>query len=529
MATRADLALAGILVLHVALALACALRFELGFDETMHVWMAHASPLSQVVRELRLEAHPPLHHIVLRALTSPDSAAAWLRLPTIAGSALALLGLHRVAVEAGVSRGVALAVTLMGAISWTNLNLAACVRAYTLAAGFTWLALVPWMQILRDPGRAPRALPWLLLWGTLAVCTEYSAGLVLAVCGAALAVLAPRDPAPWSALVAACRMRWRLLVPLLPVAILGGLYLRATGTEFALQHLGTHVRGADQPALAFLGEAVHRQAALFTPFTSASGLAELAVTLGFTLALVAAAWRGPRAARAVALGLALLWALGAALAMARLHPFGGKARHQHHYLLLQLLALAIALHYGLPGWRGLRAGAVALVLALAGFSAATAARRGPIEEFPAAPLHGQEADALLRRVEPDTVLCLAPYDVVVVFGRTRAAHWRGAGRVAGGGGRYLVEGAPRLREVLRTPYWRISDRSVPDVAQWLGQALGELGRDSVQVGILHDAELADPQARRAAWAGSLPAGLQLAEWSVAERAELVVVRRSTIR
>jgi hypothetical protein len=81
----------------LAVQTAFAVRWELGFDETLHVFQATVRPLDQFWSELRTEAHPPLLHVLLRLLCWPSDSSLLPRLPCVLAGAASTWLAHRVA------------------------------------------------------------------------------------------------------------------------------------------------------------------------------------------------------------------------------------------------------------------------------------------------------------------------------------------------------------------------------------------------------------------------------------------------
>jgi len=155
---RLDLfALALIALLSLAVDVLFARGRYLGYDEALHVFVSTLQPLTQFFAELKMEAHPPLHYLVLRVVSPKGSALLWPRLASIIPGIATVVFVFFCARELRVARPIATRATLAFALAPANVNMAICVRAYGLATMFTMLAYLYYLKIVRDPAPATGA------------------------------------------------------------------------------------------------------------------------------------------------------------------------------------------------------------------------------------------------------------------------------------------------------------------------------------------------------------------------------------
>jgi hypothetical protein len=413
-------------------------RWNLGFDESWHLFASTVDPFRQSLVELRREAHPPLHYLALRALGRPVDSLVWPRLASI------LPAVASVALVAGVLRtlGVHAAIALLAAFAFAVapavVSIAVCIRAYSLATAFTLAFLWCGVRLVRR-GAPFAARAGFVFFGWLAIASEYSAAFVVAVAGGALVLLAPSEAG------ARRGTALRRHLPELAALGAGGLalaaYRRWTEVE-AYGHLADLFRQPGESALAFAARGVTASlGSLFAPLSPRPDAVTVLAVVGAFVALGAllvryARPRSPRhdPARAAVLAIHLgLWALLLAAALANLYPLGGRMRHQFVLFPFLVLSAGIVLDEAARAL-GSPAARTALVAAIAAFvtqaSGSVLATHRPLEEFPHAPSWQADVATLRSALQPGDAVYGGTYEQVGLFGNLRTCRWTHAGRSA---------------------------------------------------------------------------------------------------
>ncbi len=424
--------LVGIVVgaLLVDLHFARGLRF--GYDEAWHVFASTVHPLSQLPGELRMEAHPPLHYLVLRLMSPLGGSEIWLRLASIVPGLATIVLTYVCAQTLRVARPVALLTTLAVALAPAHINMAVCVRAYSLATALTLLAFWPFLRIVRDPiHAAPRDRLAFAVAGVLAMATEYSAVMAIVAAVIVLAAAWLLDRVPFAQRVRALG-GWLPAVSVLAVGALSVVLYRRWADIGAYNHLGEFFPAAGEQLLHFAIVGAGRALSLLLcPMPiDGSGTALLTVAAGTagSVALLTRhlASRSPKrdlARAAVLLVHLLLWVMLLVLAYVGLYPYGGRLRQQFVIFPFLLLSGAVALD-ALHGGLGSRLRRRALV---AGVAAAilVGSWRGlavPLEEFMGGAFWPQEIAAARAMLAADDALFTRQFNQVGVF--TNTSDWR---------------------------------------------------------------------------------------------------------
>ncbi len=342
-----------------ALGLAARLLFSrvnpVNYDGYWHVFIAR-----NLARESAALAHPPLFPFLLRQADAiRHSRFSYLSISLAAGTAaVVLFGL--VLRKVCRNRAVPLIGALALALSPTAIALSGVAEAYMLCLAWLLAALLAYVELVAPeppaPSRMRRAA--FAAFGTLALLSHYAAGLFLAACALAPAVIAAVEPR--------YRAAWKRALPrriaadaatfLLPASVGAFLILgRARPWLHRLSHVaGFYFDPARETVRGFLGRAVADTFHLFSPLKIESGALAIAVLCVFVAAVVAVAvaddrWRDPAVPGATpAVILVLLLGLGAVAGAAGLYPFGGAMRHQFLLMVFGLMAAVVAYDRVLP-------------------------------------------------------------------------------------------------------------------------------------------------------------------------------------
>lgn len=343
----------------LAIGLVLALDARWGYDEAWHFYLSTLSPWTKALEEWLVDAHPPLHHLLLVPLADLGSEPFWFRLPSVLAATLSVplwyLLLRRLRLDSDLALiGVVLFVT-----SLVFLDQGVSVRSYSLGILCLLAGLVAAITLVPRDATAATWTPRPLLAAlalTLAFAFMYSAlfvtlGLILAWMltqpARALAIL--KAPVAW---IKGWRFnQWAAAL----VLILGHLaillwflvgYGRGRGAV-APMHLESLVMADGQTLVAYLWSGLVGNAAWLTPqFPVTPPWPAIAVGAFWALVsivLIRALWRRQTARLLLAWATLLVTLTVFAAGVAGLYPFGGLMRHQVMLWPLYLLMLLLAI------------------------------------------------------------------------------------------------------------------------------------------------------------------------------------------
>jgi len=448
--------------------------WNLGYDETWHIFQAAAEPFRFFLVELKSETHPPLSHLLLRWLTPLHGAALWPRMVSIVPSLVTMLLTFRCALEMRISRPIAHLAVLILAVSTVDINIAACVRSYSLSTMLTLAAYLCLLRILRDPSQGQgRAVGGFVGAALLAMWTTYCAGFVV---GAALVVLALqglRDPeflpALWRG--SGTRGRWPELLTLAGGAAAVAAYVRSTRGLRMLGHVADLFPLPGESIAHFAWRGLVGTLDLFSPLPMA-GREWALVTVGAYVASLtwlafrylapASPHRDQQRGSAILIQLQL-WILLFFLATQELYPFGGRMRHQFvlfPFLLFLILFLLDEAYRRLRSRLGrsvlwLAVGATAITVS------AVALAGPPVEEFSNPPLWRVEVEAVRRTMREGDAIYLGQFNSIGVFGNMREWRWIHRSRSKDRVDLFTVQkGEARIAVMRDTQVWTVA--SPPD-------------------------------------------------------------------
>jgi hypothetical protein len=335
-----------------------------GYDEAWHLYLSTVSPWTKALEEGLVDAHPPLHHLLLMPMARFGPDPFWFRLPSVLAAVATvplwylLLRRLRVVPEMALL-GVVLLVT-----SFAFLELAVSVRSYSFGLLFLVIGLLAATTLVprtasgaMAPGAMPKPQPLMAALAlTIAFAFIYSAlfvilGLILAL-ALMWAVRAGRRfarPLEWL-------RTWRFLDwTALVVLVIGALsvllwfalgYGRGRGAV-APMHLESFTLCEGDSILRFAWCGLVGNAGWLTPQFSATALGQtVAVALFWTaaaLVLAVGLWRRQSARVLMVLATLVATALVFAAGVAGAYPFGGLMRHQSMLLPLYLVIIVLVL------------------------------------------------------------------------------------------------------------------------------------------------------------------------------------------
>ncbi|HSO84167.1 hypothetical protein [Thiocapsa sp.] len=335
-----------------------------GYDEAWHLYLSTVSPWTKALEEGLVDAHPPLHHLLLMPMARFGPDPFWFRLPSVLAAVATvplwylLLRRLRVVPEMALL-GVVLLITSFG-----FLELAVSVRSYSFGLLFLVIGLLAATTLVprsasaaMDLGYTPKPQPLMAALGlSVAFGFIYSAlfvalGLILAL-ALMWAVRAGRRfarPLQWL-------RTWRFLDwTAFVVLVIGALsvllwfalgYGRGRGAV-APMHLEGFTLSEGDSILQFAWCGLVGNAGWLIPQFSPTDLGQtIAVALFWTAAVVVLAlglWRRRSARVLMVLAAVIATALVFSAGMAGAYPFGGQMRHQAMLLPLYLVIIVLAL------------------------------------------------------------------------------------------------------------------------------------------------------------------------------------------
>ena len=329
-----------------------------GYDEAWHLYLSTVAPWTKALEEAVVDAHPPLHYLLLVPFSWLGAEPFWFRLPCVVATAAAVLMWYFLLRRLRLAVAPALLGTYLLAISFAFLEMGATVRAYALGMLCLVLGLLAIAPLL--PGgekQLPASETLVAATGfTVASWFMYPAIFVTAALTLAAAlVVAARDGVaailPW---------RWaprlggrdRLGLALLVLGHLAAVgwflvrFLRSDGG--APEHVRMFVLGDDgRSLLDFVATGLAANAGWFMPQfgPSPAGTAVAAGTFWLIAVAVLATSLLRHERRRVTLTLAAFLVTGLLIGagVAGVYPFGGFLRHQYVLLPLYLLVVCFLL------------------------------------------------------------------------------------------------------------------------------------------------------------------------------------------
>lgn len=483
--TLDELAAGGVCVLGFVMYLHYARTWDLGYDEAMHVFISTVQPFEHFLAALRMEAHPPLHYLLLRLLMSPSQDLLAPRLASIVPGVVGIGLMFLCARTMRVARPLALLLALAFAIAPAHLNLAVCSRAYSLATMFTLLAYLCYLRALRDSPQENRAaVVGFVAASLLAMASEYSAALV--VFGAIVVLAVHRVRVRNSSV--RCRIPEIVTFGVGVVAIAA---YRHWTTPVPYNHLVGFFLTPDERPLDYAVRGVATSlTSLLAPLALPSGRWLLALLLVLAMAwsalthryLAASSAHRDRLRGSALMLLAGIWVMLFVLGCAGWYPFGGKMRHQ--FVLFPFLLFAPI--FALDEIHRRLAPRPRMILCLVATALIVGASRqglagAPLEEFPGGPFWKDEIDAVRAAWQPGDVLYTGYYDSVGVFVNFRDWRWTHRDELASRYDRFTVDHADRYLSIVRDRQWVVPVPPTPAFVADVADLLRATGMQSLWV------------------------------------------------
>jgi len=453
-----------------------ATRRPIDYNGFWHVFIAR-----NLAREWHNLSHPPLFLVLLRASDAVShSVLAW-RFWTLLAGTISVYLVGRLLLALGCRVSVAALGAAVLGFSTSAIQLSNEVESYALCVALVLASLFSYLEIVAPEGpRRARSRVAFGVCASLALSFHYFAGLFLAASVLAPIAVAAFDTAYRRALLASRARRWRADAATLafPAALGLALYeLQAKVWVRALNSLpGFYFDPGRETAAGFLARNLRETFNLFSPL--ALPRARLAIP-ALAIFVAAVLWPAARERRGggsapvrifPAVLLVLLLALGMALGLLGLYPFGGLMRHQFLIFLFALLAgmvAADAVTRSLP-----KARAAALVGTLAAVLAVSFAAQLPQLLWPAPDPLRRIVSAREPELRGQGGVTVDQFGLVAVFSQHARSDWRfrGALRENPRAEVYAVGLPGGAIELLALRDWWIFDLSSPRLFDELAKA-----------------------------------------------------------
>jgi hypothetical protein len=336
--------LAAALVVGLALRVYVGLTHPIDYNGYWHVFIAR-----NLRREYSGLAHPPFFLLLLKGVDALSHTRLAYRSLSIVSGLLAIALVHRILEKLRTGPAVAWLGALTMATSQSAIFLSRGVQSYMLAVFFILWSFVFYLDIARPEPAGWRRRAAFAVLASLAVATEYFAGLYLVAAALAPLLVAAFRPAYRRALRATLTRR---ILPdaatLAPPAILGTLLYESIAKPWVtrLNHLPEfYLRPGMETPVGFLTRNLWNLFNLFSPALlwsprRAAALVLLFAAVAFVAAIVSEA-RDAEGALPAAVLIVLL-VLGMVLGLRGLYPFGGAMRQQFLFFQFALLAGFVA-------------------------------------------------------------------------------------------------------------------------------------------------------------------------------------------
>lgn len=347
----------------LAIGLLLALDPRWGYDEAWHLYLSTLSPWTKALEEGLVDAHPPLHHLLLMPIAALGSDPFWFRLPSVVAAAATVPLWYVLLRRLRVDPETALLGTLLLVTSAGFLELGVVVRSYSLGLLFLILGLLAATSLvppvaLNASGRANPSRPQTLtaaLGLTIAFAFMYSTLFVTLALVLVLAMIWAGQSGKPALRFGEWPRRWRLpdrlAVGLLGIGSLLIMSWFAVGYgrgrgAVAPAHVDSLIfRETDSP-LDFAWRGLVGNAGWLTPQFPQTpvwqAIAVGAFWIAATAVLVSALRRQQQARLLLVLSAFGATALVFFAAVVGVYPFGGLMRHQAMLLPLYLSVLVLA-------------------------------------------------------------------------------------------------------------------------------------------------------------------------------------------
>lgn len=512
------------------------------YDGWWHVFSAHQDALRNLFWELKIQAHPPLFFLALRAARwLGPSRLAYCLVSIIAGVLLAFV-LGRITARWAHGRATPWLVALAVSCSWNAIEISCEVRAYSLSVLLLAIATGAYLEAASP--RLHRLRKSMLVFCValaLAFATHYSAALFGVAAATVLVSRFALNRAFRLRVMAVARRQplGLLLPPLIPAAV--ALALLA---GHAQQHIGqmSHLpeyylsSSSTSGPLDFLLRNTAFLVSLAIPHGPShprQGM-QIVLVLGAALAVagaMAVAGRAGRPAAHRAAGALLLAqvGIGMALGLATVYPFGGPLRHQFFLFPSAILLVALSIDAVVARVAGRRARIAAVLAALAAITAVFGTGYRSVYRDPREP-YQDETRALAAACPADAAVYLDQFSLIAFFAHHHDWTWRAVSRQPSNWSidRYELTRGDEHMTVFRDRTWWSIDLDAPRAAPALRECLdGVAPRHLVIFGLRQfpdkddPATLAAPEGIEAAHAPLADAGVAIERLSGDRRVVIV--------
>lgn len=515
------------------------------YDGWWHVFSAHQDTLRTFVWELRIQAHPPLFFLALRAARwLGPSRLAYCMVSIIAGVLLAFV-LGRITARWAHGRATPWLVALAVSCSWNAIEISCEVRAYSLSVLLLAIATGAYLE-LASP-RLHRLRKSMLVFCValaLAFATHYSAALFgVAAATVLVSRFALARPFRLRVVAAARRRLPGLLLPLLVPAVVAVALLVAHARAHIghMAHLPEYYLSSSSttgPAAFLLRNTAYLVSLAIprSPIQPGQGM-QIVLVLGAVLVIagamaIPARMGRPAAHRAVGGLLLAQIGIGMALGLARIYPYGGPLRHQFYLFPSAILLVALSIDTLVARIAGRRGRGAAALAAFVSIAAMFLAGYRSIHREPREP-YQDEARAFAAARPADTAVYLDQFGLIAFFAHHHDWEWRA---VHEGSGRRPIDRYELTRDdehmtVFRDRTWWSIDLDAPRAAPALRKCLEAIAPRHLMIFGLRQfpdrdnpASLAAPEGVEAARAPLAEAGVAIERVSGNRR--LVVVELS---
>lgn len=500
------------------------------YDGWWHIFSAHQDALRNLMWELKIQTHPPLFFLLLRAVRWLGPSRLAYCLVSIVSGVLLAYALGRITARWAHGRATPWLVALAVSCSWSAIEISCEVRAYSLAVLLLAIATGAYLD-LANP-RLRRLRPGMVVFCvalSLALLTHYSAALFAAAAGTVLMARFALNRAFRLRVVAVAKRRplSLLLPPLVPAAVALALLAGHAQEHIGqMSHLPEYYLASSSTAgpAAFLLRNTAYLVSLVVPGAPSEpgrGL-QLILVLGAALAVTGAmavpGLHGRPAAHRVTGALLLAQVgIGMALGLATVYPYGGPLRHQFYLFPSAILLVALSIDALVARVAARRARVAAALAVLVSIVAMLVIGYRSLYRDPREP-YQDEARALAAACPADAAVYLDQFSLIAFFAHHHDWTWRAVNELPSNWSidRYELTKGDEHMTVFRDRTWWSIDLDAPRAAPALRECLdGVAPRHLVVFGLRQfpdkddPATLAEPEGIEAARAPLAEAGVAI--------------------
>lgn len=323
------------------------------YDGWWHVFIARESNWSIFLRDIFVNAHPPLYFLVLKfsSFCFGYSRIAY-RIFSIFAGVISVFLVARIVEKTCLVRATTLLATLAFAASTTTIIIANEVRSYMLAGTFLLFSLYFFLDLVGSGSKRLRSQVCCSTGLVLGVLSHYSLLFVIPAFFVVPIVLSMCFPATRKRISQTSRKNWTsiLMVLIAPTAMAAAAFVfHIRKFSKPMGHLSEFYYSSSEPLPAYIWRVATSELALFSPVNLSrtpfayQALGFVLLSIGVVvLLLLLRMERAPRAAAIPILTLVLAGELLFASITGR-YPFGGALRHQYIVFPIALISLFLLL------------------------------------------------------------------------------------------------------------------------------------------------------------------------------------------